>query len=279
MPQQPNTVDMPIVDQSKHPVTLDIVDNIAIVTLNRPDKHNALNMDMFKAIDKVSGKLRKNKHIRAVIVQGSGVDFCTGLDIKSILTKPLSGLKLLWKWFPGSSNLAQRVSTNWRKIPVPVIMSIHGRCWGGGLQIALGADFRICTPDSTLSVMEAKWGLIPDMGGTVGMREIVPLDKALDFAMTAREITAQEALECHLITEISDNPKERSLALAKQIAENSPDAVAKIKRVFHKSWHNNDWATLARESFWQWFMLLGKNQRIAVKRHSGKSDTPYKPRS
>ena len=279
MSDMPKNLEVPNLEQSHSPVLLEVTDDIAIVTLNRPEKHNALNMDMFKALDKVSRQLAKDKTIRAVIVQGKGVDFCSGLDVKSLLKKPTTGLKLLWKWFPGSSNAAQRVSTNWRKLPVPVIMSIHGRCWGGGLQIALGADFRICTPETSLSVMEAKWGLIPDMGGTVGMRELMPIDKALEYAMTAREITAQEALQYNLVTEIHKSPAERSIELAKQIAENSPDAVAKIKRVFHKSWHNNDWATLARESFWQWFMIFGKNQKIAIKRHSGKPETQYKPRS
>ncbi len=260
-------------------VTVNIEDKIAIVTLNRPDKHNALNMNMFLALDRVSKQLRKNKSIRAVLIAGNGEDFCSGLDVKSILKKPTSGLKLLWKWFPGSSNMAQRVSTNWRKVPVPVIMCIHGRCWGGGLQIAMGGDFRIATPSASLSIMEARWGLIPDMGGTISMREVMPVDKALELAMTAKEITAQDALDCNLLTEIVEDPFVRALELAAEISKNSPDAVAKIKRVFHKAWHMNDGAILARESFWQWSMLLGKNQKIATKRQSGKTDIAYKERS
>lgn len=273
------TVDNVTSQKRQECVTLSIENSIAIVSLNRPDKLNALNMDMFIALDKISKQLVKNKKIRAVIVKGNGEDFCSGLDIKSLLKKPTTGLRLLWKWWPWSSNPAQRVTTNWRKIPVPVIMCIHGRCWGGGLQIAMGGDFRITTPDTSLSIMEAKWGLIPDMGGTIGMREVMPLDKALGLAMTAKTIDAETALDYNLITEIAPDPFSRSLELATQIADNSPDAVAKIKRVFHKAWHHNDGAILARESFWQWKMILGKNQKIAVKRHSGKPDTPYKDRS
>ncbi|MCY7297033.1 crotonase/enoyl-CoA hydratase family protein [Alteromonas sp. a30] len=260
-------------------VLLNFENDIAIVSLNRPDKHNALNMDMFYQLDKISKQLRKNKKIRAVIVTGEGVDFCSGLDIKSILKKPSRGLKLLWKWLPGHSNLAQRVSTNWRKVPVPVFMCIHGRCWGGGLQIALGGDFRIATPESTLSVMEAKWGLIPDMGGTIGMREVMALDQGLELAMTAKVIDAQEALENKILSYISDDPKTKAKKIISEITQNSPDAIAKIKQVFHQAWHKNDAAILARESFWQWKMLLGRNQKIAVKRHSGKPDLPYKDRS
>lgn len=260
-------------------VTLSIENSIAFVTMNRPDKHNALNMDMFLKLDSISKKLHKNKKIRAVIIQGSGVDFCSGLDVKSILKKPSTGVRLLWKWWPGNSNLAQRVSTNWRNLPVPVIMCIHGRCWGGGLQIALGGDFRITTPDATLSVMEAKWGLIPDMGGTIGMREIMALDKGMEMAMTAKVIDAQTALDYQLISSISEDPVESAKTLIQEISQNSPDAIAKIKRVFRKAWHKNDGDILARESFWQWKMLLGKNQKIAVKRHSGKPELKYKDRA
>ena len=121
-------------------ISLHLEGDIAYVTLNRAEKRNALDMAMFRAIDKVSRQLRKDRHIRAVIVQGDGEDFCSGLDVKSVLKEKSSALKLLAKWLPGNANLAQRVSNNWRKIPVPVIMVIHGRCWDGGLQIALGAD-------------------------------------------------------------------------------------------------------------------------------------------
>lgn len=262
-------------------VTLEIKDAIAFVTLNRPDKHNALNMDMFRGIDRVSKRLLHDKSlrsVRAVIVQGNGDNFCTGLDVKSILKKPVSALQLLWKWWPFNANLAQRVSHNWRKLGVPVIMCLHGKCWGGGLQVALGGDFRIATPETSLSIMEARWGLIPDMGGTIAMREIMALDHGLELAMTAKVIDAETALQQNLITHISDDPEHAAIQLAQQIAQNSPDAVAKIKRVFHQAWHKNDGAILARESFWQWLIITGKNQRIAVKRNQTQSAIPYQPR-
>ena len=262
-------------------VTLEINDAIAFVTLNRPEKHNALNMDMFRGIDRVSKRLLRDKslrHIRAVIVQGNGDNFCTGLDVKSILKKPVGALQLLWKWWPFHANLAQRVSHNWRKLDVPVIMCLHGKCWGGGLQVALGGDFRIATPETSLSIMEARWGLIPDMGGTIAMREIMALDHGLELAMTAKVIDAETALQQNLITHISDDPEHAGRQLAQEIAQNSPDAVAKIKRVFHQAWHKNDGAILAKESFWQWLVITGKNQRIAVKRNQTQSAIPYQPR-
>ena len=253
-------------------VTLNIKKNIALVTLNRADKRNALDMAMFKAIDKISRQLRKNRNIRAVIVQANGEDFCSGLDIKSMMGKKSSILILLRKWLPGNANLAQRVSCNWRKIPVPVIMVIHGRCWGGGFQIALGADFRFASPDASFSIMEGKWGLIPDMGGNLAIRELVSKDIALKLAMTAEVIPAQTALDLGLITGISDKPLKQANHLIAQISERSPDAVAAVKKLYQQNWFRAEWRMLAKESYYQLKILLGKNQKTAVKRQLKSED-------
>ncbi len=247
-------------------ITLSIDDKVAIVTLNRAEKRNALNMDMFKALDRVSRQLRKNREIRAVIVQAKGEDFCSGLDVKSVLSQTSSAMSLLAKWLPGQANLAQRVSYNWRKIPVPVIMVIQGRCWGGGLQIALGADFRMSSPEASFSIMEGKWGLIPDMGGNLVMRELVSKDVALKLTMTAEVVSAQQALDYGLITEVSDEPLRQAKKLVAQIVERSPDAVAATKKLFHKNWFKADWLMLAKESYYQVKILLGKNQKRAVRK-------------
>ena len=247
-------------------VKLEIDNGIALVTLNRADKRNALNMAMFKAIDRVSRQLKKNREIRVVIVQGAGEDFCSGLDIKSVMSNKLSALSLLAKWLPGKANLAQRVSYNWRKIPVPVIMVIQGRCWGGGLQIALGADFRFSTPGASFSIMEGKWGLIPDMGANLALRELVTKDVALKLTMTAEVISAQAALDYGIITHVSDQPLQDALQLAGQIKERSPDAVAAVKKLYHQNWFRAEWLMLAKESYYQVKILLGKNQGKAIKK-------------
>ena len=210
----------------KQRVILEIENDIAFVTLNRAKKRNALDMAMFSAIDRVSRQLRRNREIRAVIVMANGEDFCSGLDIKSVMRQRSSVLALLAKWFPGKANLAQRVSYNWRKIPVPVIMVIQGRCWGGGLQIALGADFRFASTDATFSIMEGKWGLIPDMGGTLALRELMDRDKAMKLAMTAEEISGTEAFELRLASGLDSDPSEVARALAERPKERSPDAIA-----------------------------------------------------
>ena len=261
-------------------VTLEIIGGLAFVTLNRADKHNALDLAMFKDIDAVIRKLRKNRQVRAVIVQGKGVDFCTGLDVKSAMTSRRTVLSLLAKWWPGNANLAQRVSCHWRKLPVPVIMVVQGRCWGGGMQIALGGDFRIAHPDASFSIMETKWGLIPDMAGSLGLRELVAKDIALKLTMTADVIPATTALDYGLVTEISDDPLQTALDLTAAILARSPDAVAAIKTLYTRNWRRADWRMLARESYYQVRILLGKNQAIAVRRQAKSGqDISYKPRS
>ena len=256
-------------------IILTIKEHIALVELNRPEKHNALDYAMFKAIKNVQNHINKAKGIRAIIISGQGEDFCSGLDVKSVMGNKFTALKLLWKWLPGNANLAQQVSVGWRKLNIPVIAVLHGRCWGGGLQIALGADFRIAEPNCSLSIMESKWGLIPDMGGTLALRDCMSKDQAMRLAMTAQEITAQQAMDFNLVSQVSEQPLEVAIALAEQIKQQSPDTIKAIKKLYHKRWQDFDRYMLAGETLSQWKILLGKNQSIAVKRQMGK-DMPYK---
>jgi len=255
-------------------IELQIKNNIAHVYLNRADKHNALNMEMFYVIRDTIKLLKADKQIRAVIIQGRGEDFCSGLDIKSVMKSRTAPLKLLFKWRPWQANLAQYVSTGWRDIPVPVIMVIHGRCWGGGLQIALGADFRIAKSDASMAIMEARWGLIPDMGGTLALKELIRLDVAKELAMTGKVITGKQALSYGLVTHIADKPYEKALELAETIAQQSPDAVAATKKLYNKSWWSKPGFALARESFYQIKILLGKNCKIKAYNQTHPDEAP-----
>ena len=258
-------------------IELTIENEIADVALNRPEKLNALNMPMFKAIDNMINKLRRLKHLRAIIISGNGADFCTGIDVKSIMKSRLAIVQLLWKLRLGQPNLAQRVSVGWRKLPVPVIVAIHGRCWGAGMQVALGGDFRIAAPTASLSIMEGKWGLIPDMGGTLALRENVAIDQAMMLAMTANELTAEQALQAHLITEVHQDPLGRARELASELAARSPDAIAGVKKLYQTAWSANEASILRRETLYQLRVFLGINRMIATKRAQG-DDSKYRPR-
>ena len=254
-------------------IRVEIEDQIAHICLTRPEKHNALDIKMFKAIDNIIKTMKKNRDIRAIIVSGAGEDFCTGLDIKSVMRSPVNAAKLLFKWLPWQANLAQRVSTGWKTLPVPVIMAIEGRCWGGGLQIALGADFRVASPEASLSIMEAKWGLIPDMGGTLALRNLMSLDSAKQLAMTARELTGEEAKALGLVTYVHEQPFEKAKQLAVDICQQSPDAVSAVKRLYNKSWWSSAGAALARESYYQAKILAGKNQKIKTFNQTHEQET------
>jgi enoyl-CoA hydratase/carnithine racemase len=257
-------------------VSVEITHNIAHVKLNRADKLNALDMPMFIAIRHTIKTLSKNRDIRAVILSGNGDDFCSGLDVKSIMKSPISMIKLLFKVLPWHANLAQVVSTGWQDIPVPVICAIHGRCWGGGLQIALGADFRFATPDSSLSILEGKWGLIPDMGGTIALRDLLAIDQAKKLAMTAEAFTSQQALALNLVTEITATPLADAQAFALALMPQSPDAIAANKKLYNKSWQGSKGWTLFRESYYQIRILMGKNVHRKIYNQTHKADQ-HKP--
>lgn len=255
-------------------VLIQIKQQVAQVSLNRPDKHNALDLEQFEAIVHAQREVAANPDLRAVVLTGEGVNFSTGLDVTSLMKNRSGMRKLLWKWLPWQANLAQQVSVGWRKLNIPVIAALHGRCWGGGLQIALGADFRIAHPESSLSIMEGKWGLIPDMGGTLALRECMSRDQAMKLAMTAEVIDGVEAERQGLVTELAADPLEKANLLAATLAERSPDAIAAAKKMYDKSWHGGNGMALARETLYQLRVVTGANQRIAVRRQLG-DKKPY----
>jgi enoyl-CoA hydratase/carnithine racemase len=232
-------------------IKLTVEDEMAQVRLDRPDKRNALDLEMFQAIAAVQKRLRRSQQLKAVVLSGAGIDFCSGLDVKSAMHDRRGMVRLLWKWLPWQANLAQRVSVGWRDLRAPVIAAIQGRCWGGGLQIALGADFRVAAPDASLSIMESKWGLIPDMGGTLALRELLGRDQAMKLAMTAEEISGERAFELGLVSALSDDPLAAAEAFAAQLAERPTDAVQGVKRLYRKSWSGSSGAALARETAYQ----------------------------
>lgn len=170
----------------------------------------------------------------------------------------------------------------WRELPVPVIAAVHGNCFGAGLQLALGADIRLATPDARLSVMEVKWGLVPDMGGTALLRELVPIDVAKELAMTGRIVSGTEVQALRLITRVTDAPLDEARALAAEIATRSPDAVAAAKFLLQDGWHAGEAEALAAERRWQRRVIAGRNQRIAVRRNAPRSpdhpELPFLPR-
>ena len=149
-------------------VKVEIRDYVAFVRLNRPEKYNALSLDMFEAIIEAGEAVKAEPSIRSVVLSGEGRGFCAGLDFESFMqmgSGEQSAVDLLRRTEDNPANFAQQTGYVWKQVPVPVIAALHGVSYGGGLQIALGADIRLASADARFSVMEIKWGLIPDMSG------------------------------------------------------------------------------------------------------------------
>ncbi|MGL4475003.1 MAG: crotonase/enoyl-CoA hydratase family protein [Shewanella sp.] len=259
-------------------VSLTIENQVALVCLNRPEKLNALTFEMFLDLDKIIKQLGKRRDLAAVILYGANHNFSAGLDIASVMKRPSQALRLLLKWRPGAANLAQRVSIGWQRLPIPVIAVLEGNCLGGGMQIALGADFRIAAPECRLSIMEAKWGLLPDMAGLHMLRTLIPKDKALELTMTAKVLDATSAHNLGLVTQVSADPMAAALALIAELSTRSPDALAAIKLSIHRNWLAATASLLARETCYQIKLLLGKNQRIATQRQTKTPQQDYQAR-
>ena len=211
-------------------VTVSLSGGIADVRLNRPDKLNALDAAMFEAIVAAGRDLRTQRGLRAVVLSGEGRGFCAGLDVASFVGGG-GGRSLFERSAESPANFAQRAAWIWTELPVPVIAAIHGVAFGGGLQIALGADVRFVTPDARLSVMEIKWGLIPDMSGTQTLRRLVRLDVAKELTFTGRVVSGTEAAALGLATHVSDTPREAALELAREIASKPPSAIRAGKKL------------------------------------------------
>ncbi|MGC5258946.1 crotonase/enoyl-CoA hydratase family protein [Gordonia sp. DT218] len=249
----------------EHRVRVDVGDDgVATVTLDRGEKHNALDPAMFDAILDTTGALATDRRVRAVVLHGAGKSFCSGLDI-SALGQGGGAASLLTREPGHLANHAQRVSTDWARIPVPVIAAITGNCFGGGLQIALGADIRYVTPDARLSIMEVKWGLVPDMGITQTLPRLVAADVAKELTFTGRIISGTEAHGLGLATRVVDDPLAAALELAHEIAGKSPHAVRSAKRLYDETWNGADRATaLMLESELQVGLMGSVNQLEAV---------------
>lgn len=256
-------------------VALHLDGPIARVILSRPDKYNALDLDMMHGLLDAARELRQRREVRVVILHGEGPAFCSGLDFASVTRQPARILAGFVPWLK-KDNLFQRLCLVWRDLPVPVIAVTHGYCFGGGLQLALGCDFRFSDPGCVYSIMEIQWGLIPDMGASVTLRELVAADVAMDLAMTGRQFAAAEALSLNLVSRVEAEPLAAASQYAQVLATQSPDAIRAAKRLFRETRHGSERHALRRERWLQLKLLLGKNQREAMRARREKRDPEFR---
>ncbi|MCW2825488.1 MAG: crotonase/enoyl-CoA hydratase family protein [Aeromicrobium sp.] len=251
---------------------------IAYVTLNRPDKLNGVDLDTIDELIATATALKADRDIRAIVLRGNGRSFCAGLDFGSAFEDK----KRVARFFlagPRSVNRFQKVNQIWRELPVPVIAVVHGHCYGAGVQLAVGADFRFTTPDATWSILEAKWGLVPDMSGTVPFGELMKADVAMRLAMTGESISGERAVELGLATEASDDPLAAALALVDRIVERSPDSVAATKRLMYATRRGSVRSAYRLERKLQAIMFKARNTAIARKAGTAKETPVFGPRS
>ena len=219
---------------SEERVSITITDGIADVRMTRADKRNALDNAMFAALAAAGERLKTEPGVRVVVLSGEGSSFCAGLDFATMSALAGGGERAADRPAEGNpgemkdgriTHLGQQVCWVWQEVPVPVIAAVHGHALGGGIQIALGADIRIVHPDTQMSVREIHWGLVPDMTGTMMLSQLVRADVAKELVLTARVFDGREAHQLGLVTKLSDNPYDDAMAMAREIAGRSPDAV------------------------------------------------------
>ncbi|WP_454732327.1 MULTISPECIES: crotonase/enoyl-CoA hydratase family protein [Cupriavidus] len=266
-------------------IVLTIDRGVAEVRLNRPDKMNALDPAMFDALIETGQRLMNEPDLRAVVLSGEGRAFCAGLDMQSmagIADGAGGGIAAgrLAARTHGISNRPQYACMVWRELPVPVIAAVHGVAFGGGLQVALGADLRYVGADTRMSVMEIKWGLVPDMAGMLLMRGLVRPDRLRELVYSGRIVGAEEACALGLATALVDDPRAAALAAAREIAGRSPDAIRAAKRLLRagEDGEGHDGAAILRAESVEQDRLIGTaNQREAVLANLEKRAPVFKP--
>lgn len=230
-------------------ISISIQNGVADVRLNRPDKRNALDSEMFRALVESAEALAKDSSVRCVVLSGEGASFCAGLDFSSFQGMADSSedesadgdtpTDISATEEGRITHYAQQACYGWTTLPVPVIGALKGHALGGGIQLALACDIRVAEPKTKMSVLEIRWGLIPDMTGTQSLINLVGLDVAKELTFTGRMVETAEAFQLGLVTEVADNARERALEMAADIASKSPHAIRAAKRLFNDAPHQS----------------------------------------
>ena len=261
-------------------VRIEKKDGVAEVRLARADKLNAMDLPMFAALVEAGLELAADRSVRAIVLSGEGRAFSAGLDVQAVMSslgqRSGGGPRLSDTSDDSPANAAQRAAWVWQEVPVPVIAAVHGVAYGAGLQVALGADIRFVAPDAKLSIRETHWGLIPDVALTQTLRHVVGLDVAKELTFTARVVSGTEAKELRLATHLSDDPRGDALALAREIAGRSPDAVRAAKKLFNTALLGSVADGLRLEAELQGTLVGRPNQLEAVKANLEKREPRFR---
>jgi enoyl-CoA hydratase/carnithine racemase len=246
-------------------IVVEINAGVADVRLARAAKRNALDESMFLELVETGKRLARDTTLRAVVLSGDGAAFCAGIDVSMLERLGAAHLSPITGRTHGLTNLYQQSVWTWLELAVPVIAAVHGVAFGGGFQLALGADLRIAARNARFSIMETRWGLVPDMTGTLLMRNLARDDVIRELTYTARIFSADEALSYGFLTHVCDDPHSRATSLANEIARSSPDAIRAAKRLLNKAAeHAATGEALLGESQAQQSLLASPNHREAL---------------
>jgi len=253
---------------------------VAHVWLNRSDKLNGLTLDLLQGLVDAAAVIRRNRDVRVVLLQGRGDSFCAGLDFGAAGKEPK--LRVARFFVPNpirGTNLFQQANWAWRDLPVPVIAVTRGHVFGGGIQLALAADFRFTTPDCQWSVLEAKWGLVPDMSGTVPLAELTTADVAKRLTMTGEVFSGEQAVAYGIASGAAEDPMKPALELVDALLARSPDSVSASKKLLNRSRRGGLRAAFGRERRYQLRMFRSPNTAIARKAGMKRTEPEFRPRT
>ncbi len=248
---------------------------IVTVSLNRPEKRNAMNFALLQALVSTAQQLKKDRAVRCVILTGADQVFSAGIDL-SDLNNPKNRIYATWELLKPGTSLFQKACLIWQEMPFPVIAALEGFCFGAGMQLALAADIRIAHPHTQMSIMESRWGLVPDMGLSHSLTGLIGIDLAKELTFSGRIFSAEYAHSMGLVSHLDSAPLNRASMLAEEMAQRSPDALIAAKQVLNAMLLQPNKA-LRLEKIWQLKLLLGKNSRLARQKDQ-QPDVQFLPR-
>lgn len=253
-------------------VRYELADGVATVTIARPEVRNAMDLDVFGGLEEAARRADRDPDARAVVLTGDGSAFSSGIDV-SIFAEGLGG-----GGQPVDIESLQRSYTAFERCSKPVVAAIHGPAFGGGIQLALACDLRVAADDAELSVMETRWGIIPDLGAIHRLPRIVGLGRAKDLMLTGRRVPAEEALLIGLVNRVvpAGQDVKEATEWARELAAGPPMALARIKRLANAAFDVTVEEGLAREASAQRPVLASDDFREAVTARMEKREPRYR---
>jgi E-phenylitaconyl-CoA hydratase len=212
-------------------IDIAVSDGVAVITINRPERHNAMDVEHYSALSAAWVRVRDDTDIRCAVITGAGSkSFSTGADLKSYIGREQSPQEM---WLTQRNQLLNRGLEVWK----PVIAAVNGYCLGGGMTLLLATDIRVAAEHATFGVSEVKRGVIPANGGTQRLLAQLPHAIAMEMLLTGSSIDAETAMRWGLINRVvkPEAVMETAWDYARQIAANAPLAVQAAKELAIRS--------------------------------------------